>query len=178
MAAEDTKQYINPLRSTEAVEEHISNNAILVGDGGDFVATVSYTVSPRGSLHWLDPGAVGTLGVGAGLAIGAKAVHPEADIWLLYGDGTGGLSVMEHDTMVRHKCPLYRSSATMPAGPKSSANSWLSLATMSLVGLNILPTKLLPRLVVRRVQKATTRMTSATPSPRHWKLRALVSLSE
>ena len=78
----------------------------MVGDGGDFVATVSYTVSPRGPLQWLDPGVFGTLGVGAGFAIGAKAVHPNADVWLMYGDGAAGFSIMEYDTMVRHKLPI------------------------------------------------------------------------
>jgi acetolactate synthase-like protein len=63
---------------------------------------VAYTVSPRRPLSWLDPGVFGTLGVGAGFALGAKLVHPEADVWLLYGDGAAGFSMLEYDTFVRH----------------------------------------------------------------------------
>lgn len=97
---------INPLRLCRRLEEHISDSAILVGDGGDFVATVAYTVSPRGPLQWLDPGVFGTLGVGAGFALGAKLVRPDADVWLLYGDGAAGFSIMEYDTFVRHNVPV------------------------------------------------------------------------
>lgn len=66
------------------------------------MATAAYTVRPRGPFSWLDPGVFGTLGVGAGFAIGAKLVRPEADVWLLYGDGAAGFSLMEYDTFVRH----------------------------------------------------------------------------
>jgi thiamine pyrophosphate-dependent acetolactate synthase large subunit-like protein len=49
----------------------------LVADGGDFVGSAAYIVRPRGPLQWLDPGAFGTLGVGGGFALGAKAVYPD-----------------------------------------------------------------------------------------------------
>ncbi len=105
MAAEPT-EHINPLRMCRALDAHVSDDAILVGDGGDIIATVSYTVSPRGPLQWLDPGVFGTLGVGAGFALGAKLVHPERDVFLLYGDGAAGFSLMEQDTFVRHGLPV------------------------------------------------------------------------
>ena len=75
---------------------------MLVGDGGDFVATASYIVTPRGPLAWLDPGVFGTLGVGAGFALAAKLVRPESDVWLLWGDGSAGYGLAEIDTFVRH----------------------------------------------------------------------------
>ena len=93
---------VNPLRLCERLEAQLSDDSIIVGDGGDFVATASYVLSPRRPLSWLDPGVFGTLGVGAGFAIGAKLVRPEADVWLLYGDGAAGFSLMEMDTMARH----------------------------------------------------------------------------
>ncbi len=101
MADEEVGQ-INPLRLCMALEEQLSDDSILIGDGGDFVATASYIVSPRGPLTWLDPGVFGTLGVGAGFALGAKLVRPEADVWLLWGDGAAGFSLMEWDTFARH----------------------------------------------------------------------------
>jgi thiamine pyrophosphate-dependent acetolactate synthase large subunit-like protein len=48
----------------------------------------------------------GTLGVGAGFALGAKLVFPDKDVWIIYGDGSAGYSLMEYDTFVRHKLPV------------------------------------------------------------------------
>jgi acetolactate synthase-like protein len=97
---------INPLVLCKAIDAALADRSVLVGDGGDFVATASYTVSPRGPYSWLDPGVFGTLGVGAGFALGAKLVRPEADVWLLYGDGAAGFSIMEFDTFARHGIPV------------------------------------------------------------------------
>lgn len=101
MATQET-EHINPLFLCQQLDQHLEDGSILVGDGGDFVATAAYTVSPRGPLCWLDPGVFGTLGVGAGFALGAKLVRPDADVWLLYGDGAAGFSMLEFDTFARH----------------------------------------------------------------------------
>lgn len=53
----------------------LPHNAILVADGGDFIGSASYIVHPGGPLQWLDSGVFGTLGVGAGFALGAKVVR-------------------------------------------------------------------------------------------------------
>ncbi|MDQ2997846.1 MAG: thiamine pyrophosphate-binding protein [Chloroflexota bacterium] len=94
--------HINPIQLCRTIEDALDPSAILIGDGGDFVATASYTVRPRGPLTWLDPGAFGTLGVGAGFALGAKLVHPEAEVWALFSDGALGYSLAEFDTFARH----------------------------------------------------------------------------
>ena len=88
------------------LEQRLGDNSIVVADGGDFVATSSYILSPRQPLSWLDPGAFGTLGVGAGFALGAKLLHPESEVWIIYGDGSAGYSLAEFDTFVRHRIPL------------------------------------------------------------------------
>jgi len=93
---------VNPVALFRALDEELAEDSVLVADGGDFVATASYTVAPRGPLRWLDPGVFGTLGVGAGFALGAKLCHPQAEVWLLYGDGSCAYSVAEFDTFVRH----------------------------------------------------------------------------
>lgn len=97
---------INPLYLCQELESVTDSNTILVADGGDFVATASYVVQPPGPLRWLDPGPFGTLGVGAGFALGAKLVSPEADVWVIYGDGSLGYSLSEFDTFVRHQVPI------------------------------------------------------------------------
>lgn len=84
----------------------MSNDSIIVADGGDFVGTAAYILRPRGPLTWLDPGAFGTLGVGGGFALGAKLCRPESEVWIIYGDGSLGYSVAEFDTFTRHKTPV------------------------------------------------------------------------
>jgi acetolactate synthase-1/2/3 large subunit len=100
--SEGTGELVDPVHLLRAVEDSLADGSVLVGDGGDFVATASYIVSPRGPLAWLDPGVFGTLGVGAGFALAAKLVRPESDVWLLWGDGSAGYGLAEIDTFVRH----------------------------------------------------------------------------
>uniref|UniRef100_A0A183E321 2-hydroxyacyl-CoA lyase 2 n=1 Tax=Gongylonema pulchrum TaxID=637853 RepID=A0A183E321_9BILA len=94
---------INPLRLLSLINEVLPKDALLIADGGDFVASAAYIVRPRGPLQWLDPGAFGTLGVGAGFALGARVVHPNRPVVILFGDGACGFSFMDLDTFVRHK---------------------------------------------------------------------------
>lgn len=104
-AAEDT-EFINPLVLCQSIERALDDESVLVLDGGDFVATASYIVSPRKPLSFLDPGPFGTLGVGAGFALGAKLCRPEAEVWILYGDGSAAYSLAEFDTFARHGVPV------------------------------------------------------------------------
>ena len=99
-------ELVNPIALCKSIEEHLADDSVLVADGGDFVATASYIMSPRSPLSWLDPGPFGTLGVGAGFAMGAKLCRPDAEIWLLYGDGSAGYTIPEFDTFVRHGLPV------------------------------------------------------------------------
>lgn len=102
MADQPTDAHLNPMKVCQSLERHLSEDSILVVDGGDFVATAAYLCQPRKPLSWLDPGVFGTLGVGAGFALGAKLVRPEADVWIVYGDGSAGFTIAEFDTFVRH----------------------------------------------------------------------------
>ncbi len=99
-------EYLNPVHLCQQVEEVLPEDSVLVADGGDFVGTAAYILQPRGPLRWLDPGPFGTLGVGAGFALGAKLTRPEAEVWILYGDGSAGYSLAEFDTFVRHGVPV------------------------------------------------------------------------
>jgi thiamine pyrophosphate-dependent acetolactate synthase large subunit-like protein len=97
-----SSQGVNPLRLCREIDAVLEDDSVLVADGGDFVGTASYVVRPRGPLRWLDPGAFGTLGVGGGFAIGAARARPSAQVWILYGDGSLGYSLIEFDSYVRH----------------------------------------------------------------------------
>ncbi len=98
--------YINPLHFLMELKKHLGEDDILVADGGDFVASASYILHPPGPLSWLDPGVFGTLGAGGGFALGAAAARPGKTIWILYGDGAAGYSLMEMDTFARHGIPV------------------------------------------------------------------------
>jgi acetolactate synthase-like protein len=105
-SANEPAEYLNPLALCQAIERAIAPNGIIVADGGDFVSTASYIVRPRAPLSWLDPGPFGTLGVGAGFAIGAAVSRPDEERWVLYGDGALGFSLAEFDTFARHRIPV------------------------------------------------------------------------
>lgn len=105
-AAEPVNAGINPIKLFRELNERLDDNTILIADGGDFVGTAAYTLQPRNPLGWLDPGVFGTLGVGGGFALGAKLVHPEKDVWIIYGDGSAGYSLMEYDTFKRFNLPV------------------------------------------------------------------------
>jgi acetolactate synthase-1/2/3 large subunit len=99
-------EHVNPVALFRELDRSAGDNAVFVADGGDFVATASYVLRPRGPLAWLDPGAFGTLGVGAGFALGAARMRTGSEIWLIWGDGASGYGLAEFDTFVRHGVPV------------------------------------------------------------------------
>jgi thiamine pyrophosphate-dependent acetolactate synthase large subunit-like protein len=104
--AEPGPELVNPLLLCREIDRLLAADSVVVADGGDFVATAAYTVSPRAPLSWLDPGVFGTLGVGGGFALGARLCRPNADVWIIYGDGSVAYSLAEFDTFVRHGIPV------------------------------------------------------------------------
>ena len=100
--ARPSGELVDPIHFFLRLEEKLSDDSVLVVDGGDFVATAAYIVKPRRPLSWLDPGVFGTLGVGGGFAVGAATVRKGAEVWVLYGDGSCAYSLAEFDTFARH----------------------------------------------------------------------------
>ena len=98
--------HVNPIAFLRALEGEAGDHAVIVADGGDFVATASYVMHPRAPLTWLDPGVFGTLGVGAGFALGAAICRPDSEVWIIFGDGACGYGLTEFDTFVRHGIPV------------------------------------------------------------------------
>ena len=99
-------ELINPVSLCRSIDAELPDNSVIVADGGDFVGTASYIVKPRKPLSWLDPGVFGTLGCGAGFALGASLCRPDHEIWVLFGDGSVGYALSEFDTFARHKIPV------------------------------------------------------------------------
>lgn len=100
---ESTAVPINPLRACKEIADSVGENAIFIGDGGDFVATAASVVRVYQSGHWLDPGPLGTLGVGPGYAMAAKLAKPDSPVIIIYGDGSFGLHAMEFEACIRQK---------------------------------------------------------------------------
>jgi acetolactate synthase-1/2/3 large subunit len=96
----------NPLRVCAELSKRLGKSDIVIGDGGDFVATAAYVIKLEWPQIWMDPGPLGTLGVGPGYAMAAKLVRPEGNVVLVFGDGSFGLHAMEFEAMVRQKIPV------------------------------------------------------------------------
>jgi thiamine pyrophosphate-dependent acetolactate synthase large subunit-like protein len=97
---------IHPMRVYGELAALLDSDAVVIGDGGDFVSYAGKYVEPQRPGGWLDPGPYGCLGTGLGYAIAARIARPSAQVVLLLGDGAAGFSLMDADTLVRHKLPV------------------------------------------------------------------------
>jgi acetolactate synthase-1/2/3 large subunit len=97
---------IHPMRIYGELVPLLAPDAVVIGDGGDFVSYAGKYVEPSQPGCWLDPGPYGCLGTGLGYAIAARIARPSAQVVLLLGDGAAGFSLMDADTLVRHRLPV------------------------------------------------------------------------
>jgi acetolactate synthase I/II/III large subunit len=102
----DDRAPLHPLRVYKELREVLDRDAIVIGDGGDFVSYAGRVIETHEPGCWMDPGPYGCLGAGPGQAIGAKIAHPDRQVVCLLGDGAFGFSGLEFDTMVRHGLPV------------------------------------------------------------------------
>jgi acetolactate synthase-1/2/3 large subunit len=96
----------NPLRVCAELGKRLKPNDIIIGDGGDFVATAANVLKLEWPQLWMDPGPLGTLGVGPGYAMAAKLARPDANVIIVYGDGSFGLHPLEFEAMARQGIPV------------------------------------------------------------------------
>jgi acetolactate synthase I/II/III large subunit len=99
---EDDRAPLHPMRVYAELGGLLDRNAIVIGDGGDFVSYAGRVIDSYEPGCWLDPGPFGCLGAGPGYALAAKLAHPDRQVVLLLGDGAFGFSGMEFDTLARH----------------------------------------------------------------------------
>ena len=93
---------IHPARIYGELLPRLADDAVVIGDGGDFVSFAGKYVEPKRPGGWLDPGPYGCLGA----SIAARLARPSAQVALLLGDGAAGFSLMDVDTLVRHDLPI------------------------------------------------------------------------
>ncbi len=97
---------IHPVRLCHEINEFLREDTVYIGDGGDIVTFSGSIVRPHKPGGWMDPGPLGTLGVGTGFAMASKLAQPERDVVVLFGDGSFGLTGFDFETMVRNKLPF------------------------------------------------------------------------
>ena len=106
---EEAKSDLRPvhaLRLAREIDRFVGEDTIVVGDGGNLVASGSKIIRAPWPGSWLDPGRFGCLGMGLPFALAAKIAKPEKRVLALVGDGAFGISGMEIDTLVRHRVPV------------------------------------------------------------------------
>jgi acetolactate synthase-1/2/3 large subunit len=101
-ALSDPRAPLHPMRIYGELAQLLDRDAIVIGDGGDFVSFAGRVVDSYRPGCWLDPGPYGCLGSGPGYALAAKLAHPQRQVLLLLGDGAFGFSAMEFATLARH----------------------------------------------------------------------------
>jgi len=96
---------INPYRVAYEINEFLQDDTVYIGDGGDVVTISAQAVRPRRPGQWMDPGALGSLGVGTGFAIAAGLAHPHKEVLCYYGDGAFSMTAFDMETANRFKVP-------------------------------------------------------------------------
>ena len=96
---------IHPYRVAWELNEFLTEDTIYIGDGGDVVTISAQAVEPRAPGNWMDPGALGALGVGTGFALASKLVHPDKEVLCYYGDGSFGMTAFDMETANRFGAP-------------------------------------------------------------------------
>jgi acetolactate synthase-1/2/3 large subunit len=102
----DERAPLHPLRVYSELRQLLDRDAIVIGDGGDFVSYAGRVIDTYEPGCWMDPGPFGCLGAGPGYALAAKLARPERQVCLLLGDGAFGFAGLEFDTLVRHDVPV------------------------------------------------------------------------
>jgi acetolactate synthase-1/2/3 large subunit len=102
----DDRAPLHPLRLYHELRQVLARDAVVIGDGGDFVSYAGRVIDTYEPGCWMDPGPFGCLGAGPGYALAAKLAKPDRQVCLLLGDGAFGFSGMDFDTLVRHGVPV------------------------------------------------------------------------
>jgi acetolactate synthase-1/2/3 large subunit len=97
---------IHPYRLVREIDEFLTEDTIYIGDGGDIVTFSGQVVQPRSPGHWMDPGPLGTLGVGVPFVMAAKQALPDKEVLALFGDGAFSLTGWDFETLVRFDLPF------------------------------------------------------------------------
>ena len=97
---------IKPSRIYGELGKRLADDAVVICDGGDFASYAGKFVEVQQPGCWLDTGPYGCLGNGLGYATAARVARPDSQVVVLLGDGAAGFSLMDVDSLVRHRLPV------------------------------------------------------------------------
>ncbi|KOG55315.1 acetolactate synthase [Streptomyces griseoflavus] len=97
---------IHPYRLVAEIDGFLTEDSVFIGDGGDIVTFSGQVVRPKAPGHWMDPGPLGTLGVGVPFVLAAKRARPDKEVVALFGDGAFSLTGWDFETLVRFGLPF------------------------------------------------------------------------
>jgi acetolactate synthase-1/2/3 large subunit len=93
---------IDPVRIYGELRPRLDRDAVVVGDGGDFVSYAGRYIDTFVPGGFVGPGPYGCLGAGMGYALGAALACPDRQVVALFGDGALGFALGDLDTLARH----------------------------------------------------------------------------
>ncbi|CAM5561109.1 hypothetical protein SFUMM280S_09765 [Streptomyces fumanus] len=105
-AAQVGRLPIHPYRLVSEINDFLTEDSVYIGDGGDIVTFSGQVVQPKAPGHWMDPGPLGTLGVGIPFVLAAKQARPDKEVVALFGDGAFSLTGWDFETLVRYDLPF------------------------------------------------------------------------
>ena len=97
---------IHPIQAVKAIVDHMPKGAIMVGDGAEAYHWMNEVIAQDEPASYITHGFLGTVGMGLGLSLGVQTARPDKPVLLLVGDGAVGFTIIEFDTMARHKLPI------------------------------------------------------------------------
>ena len=105
-AAARKKPPIHPYQAVSTIIESLPRNTVIIGDGAESYHWLNEVIAQEQGGGYLTHGFLGAVGFGLGLALGAAWAHPGRPVLCIAGDGAVGFTLIEFDTMVRHKLPI------------------------------------------------------------------------
>jgi acetolactate synthase I/II/III large subunit len=105
-ALERSAPPIHPYQAVSALVDNIPAGTIIVGDGAESYHWLNEVIRQREPGSYITHGFLGAVGFGLGLAIGAQTAHPGTPVLCLAGDGAVGFTIVEFDTLARHRLPV------------------------------------------------------------------------
>ena len=97
------RQPIHPAALCSALRPFLSEGGVFVSDGGEFGQWAQAVLD---AAIRLINGPSGAIGSSLPMALAAKLIYPERNVFALMGDGTFGYHALELDTALRYQIPV------------------------------------------------------------------------
>ena len=99
-------QALKPQYCIEQLNERLAPGAIVASGVGQHQMYASQLIDFTEPYTWVNSGGLGTMGFSIPAAIGAKAAHPDKDVWAIDGDGCFQMTGQELVTATLDDLPI------------------------------------------------------------------------